>query len=207
MRIQTIVCGAYEENAYLALPDASDEAFLVDPGDDLPALKDAVARSGRKLSHVLLTHGHFDHALSADALRRDAGCSVMIGEKDARMLGDKAYSQYNPAAAEAPFMPFAADAFYPADGAVMDVCGVRLRVIHTPGHTPGGVCLYAEEEKTLFSGDTLFAHGFGRTDMAGGSMEQLLLSLRKLFLLPEDTRVLPGHMEEALMRDILEAYR
>lgn len=188
--IQTIVCGAYQENAYLVCPEGGDTAALIDPGDDLPALRRAVAASGRKLGGILLTHGHFDHMLSARALQMESGAAVYVHPADAKMLADRNLSVYDAQAARQPF-PEGLEGADP--GAEIEICGLRFSVLHTPGHTPGGVCYYDAAGGALFSGDTLFCAGFGRFDLPGGSARELRASLTRLFALPDETRVLPGH--------------
>lgn len=178
MEMKRIVCGAYQENAYFL-----ENGLLIDPGDDLNAL---LAAGEPKA--ILLTHGHFDHMLAVGELQKRFGVDVYIHKKDAAMLSDAALSAY--------------------DGTVCRLAapeGVRwtaygdevfgLRVLHTPGHTAGSVCLYDEQNGRLFSGDTLFRAGFGRTDLPTGSMHALLGSLRGLLSLPRETVVYPGHGE------------
>ena len=191
--IRAVVCGAYQENAYLVCPDGRSDAFLVDPGDDLPALTRALSESGRRLSAIALTHGHFDHMLAAAPLSRMTGAKVYVRSEDAEMLSDPAKSCFN---AEVSVLPFP-DAFLEDElPDEIELCGVKLKVLATPGHSAGSACLYDPEGNVLFSGDTLFCAGFGRTDLYGGSGVQLRHSLRALFALPGETRVLPGHGPE-----------
>lgn len=191
MKIERIVCGAYAENAYCI-----DGELLIDSGDDLPAL----ARLAGGIKAILLTHGHFDHMLAAEELQKRTGVPVYVHPLDAPMLSDASLSAYNPEVSSLPQPGHIACTAYPES-----LFG--FRVLHTPGHTPGSVCLYREEEKVLFSGDTLFQAGFGRTDLAGGSMHQLLSSLRTLLALPRDVRVYPGHGESTTIDEECRRYR
>ncbi len=191
MKIEKIVCGAYAENAYCI-----DGELLIDPGDDLPTL----ARLAGGIKAILLTHGHFDHMLAAEELQKRTGVPVYVHPLDAPMLSDASLSAYNPEVSSLPQPGHIACTAYPES-----LFG--FRVLHTPGHTPGSVCLYREEEKVLFSGDTLFQAGFGRTDLAGGSMHQLLSSLRTLLALPRDVRVYPGHGESTTIDEECRRYR
>ncbi len=191
MKIEKIVCGAYAENAYCI-----DGELLIDPGDDLPTL----ARLAGGIKAILLTHGHFDHMLAAEKLQERTGVPVYVHPLDAPMLSDASLSAYNPEVSSLPQPGHIAYTAYPES-----LFG--FRVLHTPGHTPGSVCLYREEEKVLFSGDTLFRAGFGRTDLAGGSMHQLLSSLRTLLALPRDVRVYPGHGESTTIDEECRRYR
>ncbi len=191
MKIERIVCGAYAENAYCI-----DGELLIDPGDDLPTL----ARLAGGIKAILLTHGHFDHMLAAEELQKRTGVPVYVHPLDAPMLSDASLSAYNPEVSSLPQPGHIACTAYPES-----LFG--FRVLHTPGHTPGSVCLYHEGEKVLFSGDTLFRAGFGRTDLAGGSMHQLLSSLRTLLALPQDVRVYPGHGESTTIDEECRRYR
>ena len=188
--IKPVLCGLYQENAYLLCPEGTRDALLIDPGDDLNALKRALEASGRTLRAILLTHGHFDHMLAAQPLSRITGAPVYVHPLDQEMLCDEDKNAYDPNCASLPC---------PADFEAEDledeieVCGLRFRVLHTPGHTRGSVCYYDEENGILFSGDTLFCAGFGRMDLYGGSHRDMRNSLRALFALPGETRVLPGH--------------
>ena len=188
--IQTIVCGAYQENAYLLCPEGRAEAVLIDPGDDLNALRRALSASGRSLGGILLTHGHFDHMLSARPLAQETGARVYLYPADAELICDPARNAYDPGCAR---QPCPEEMELEALGGELALCGLRFGVLHTPGHTPGSVCLYDTEGGTLFSGDTLFCAGFGRMDLYGGSHRDMRNSLRALFALPGETRVLPGH--------------
>ena len=188
--IQTIVCGAYQENAYLLCPEGRTEAVLIDPGDDLTALRRALSASGRRLGGILLTHGHFDHMLSAAPLAGESGAPVYLHPGDAELLCDPERNAYDPGCAT---QPCPTEMETAALGEEVALCGLRFSVLSTPGHTQGSVCFYDAENATLFSGDTLFCAGFGRMDLYGGSPAQMRTSLRSLFELPEDTQVCCGH--------------
>ena len=191
--IRAVVCGAYQENAYLVCPDDRGDAFIVDPGDDLPALTRALSESGRRLSAIVLTHGHFDHMLAAAPLSRMTGAKVCVRPEDAEMLSDPAKSCFNAEVSVLPFPEAFLEDELPDE---IELCGIKLKVLATPGHSAGSACLYDPKGNVLFSGDTLFCAGFGRTDLYGGSGVQLRRSLRTLFALPGETRVLPGHGPE-----------
>ena len=202
--ISCIVCGAYQENAYLLCPEGTQDAVLIDPGDDLDRLKSVLGDSGRRLRAILLTHGHFDHMLSAQPLSTVTGAPVYVHEKDQTMLCDAHLNAYSPMAARQSCpSDFEADELEDA----IQVAGIRFQVLHTPGHTQGSVCFYDAENAVLFSGDTLFCAGFGRMDLPGGSPAQMRQSLRQLFDLPGDTRVLCGHGDETTIAAERARYR
>ena len=166
-------------NSFL-LFTAAGHAVAIDPAAGPELYRKAAAEHGAQLSHILLTHGHYDHVGAVAALRRDTGARVYMDPADA--LGTDLY----------PLTPDLIDSPWPAQGR-LDVDELAFTVWHTPGHTPGGVCLYAEG--CLFSGDTLFAGSCGRMDLPGGSMAELQKSLATIAALPlpDETRVLPGH--------------
>lgn len=188
--IQDLVCGGYQENAYLVCPEGTGDCFLIDPGDDLPMLKDAIARAGRMLRGILLTHGHFDHTLAAYPLSVLTGAPVYIHPADESMLCDNDLNAYDETCS---VLKSPEEIETEPLGDTLDICGVHFDVLHTPGHTKGSVCFYDAAEGVLFSGDTLFQAGFGRVDFPGGSYREMRDSLRRLFALPDDTRVYCGH--------------
>ncbi len=183
--IQRVVCGAYQENAYVVNGD-----ILIDPGDGLEALMAACPHPRA----ILLTHGHFDHMLAAEEMQKMTGAPVYIHGADVGMLSDAALSMYDSGVANLPMPAAIAHRTY---GASFE----NFRVIHTPGHTPGSICLYDATEGILFSGDTLFRAGFGRTDLAGGSMSRMISSIRALFKLPPETVAYPGHGEDTTLAE------
>lgn len=202
--IESIVCGAYQANAYLLCPEGTKDALLIDPGDDLPRLKRAIADSGRRLRAILLTHGHFDHMLSAQPIFQLTGAPVYIHAEDQKMLCDERLNAYSAMAASQPCpADFEADEYEDQ----MDFAGLKFQILHTPGHTPGSICIYDAENGRLFSGDTLFCAGFGRMDLPGGSPADMRASLRALFALPGSTRVLCGHGCETSIQDERTRYR
>lgn len=198
--IQRLPLGACQANAYLVWRENREDALMIDPGDGLPALRAAVAASGRRLTDILLTHGHFDHVLGAPALARELGARVHVHSLDAAMLATPEGIMYSPRWCETPFEAVNADAPYPEDAPFsLEVCGLSLRGFHTPGHTRGSVCLLDEEHRALFTGDTLFAEGYGRTDFPGGSDADMRASLAFLLGLERGLTVYSGHGEADTM--------
>ncbi len=188
--IQRAVCGAYQENAYILRAVGRDDCVVVDPGDDLAQIERAVG--GAKPGAILLTHGHFDHTLAAQPLAEKTGAPVYIHLDDIQMLNDPRLCSYDSGVCRLP-APKGLAARPLGDR--LSVCGIDFEILHTPGHSKGSVCLVLPGEGVLFSGDTLFRAGYGRMDLYGGSPEEMVRSLRRLFELPAETRVYPGHGE------------
>jgi len=201
--IQPLVCGAYGENAYLVYERDRKDLLLIDPGDDLPAIERAIRQSGRTPADILLTHGHFDHILAVAPLREKYGARVHIHPLDAYMLLSAGASMMNAAVCRLPFVPVRADAPYPqGERFELTACGLTFEGIHTPGHTPGGVCLLLPAAGAAFTGDTLFAEGYGRYDFPGGDWHQLKSSLRTVLALPPTYTVYAGHGDADTMANI-----
>jgi len=193
VKIDRLILGAFETNCYiLRESESAKDCLIVDPGLDAGELIDFLA--GHKLNPVavILTHGHIDHMAGVVLLRENyPEIKVHIHKLDAQMLTG---ADANLAVlAGQPFSTEPAESLI-EEGSVIEQAGIRLQVLHVPGHTPGGVCLYSKEESIVFSGDALFADSIGRTDFPGGSMAQLITGIKeKLFALPDETVVYPGH--------------
>ena len=186
IRIETVPVGELQANCYVLSLKGREDAIVIDPGAEEPAIRLALGQ--RKIAAILLTHGHYDHIGAVAALRAD-GAPVYIGAQDAQNLVNPLYSL----AAMFGGAPSQGEAEYTlSDGDEMTLAGIRLRVLHTPGHTKGGCCFLTDEGQ-LFSGDTLFRYGYGRTDLPGGDEKQLFASVRRLFELDPAIRVYPGH--------------
>lgn len=191
MKIETFVTGIIGTNTYLGINEQSGEAVLVDPAACPKKLLVFIEKENIKVKAILLTHGHFDHIMGIDEFRNHYDVPVYAGEKERELLGNAHWNQSDIYTNGYVFN----DAVFVRDGQNISAAGFDFQVFFTPGHTPGGVCYYAESEKILFSGDTLFSNSVGRTDFEGGSMSQLIRGIKeKLMVLPDDTKVLPGHM-------------
>jgi len=188
MNIETMVVGPLQVNCYI-LYDDTKEAIIIDPGDDGEKISARLTELDLKLKTIVNTHGHFDHIGANQYLKDNTGAKLMVHGEDVEYLqnADIAASAFGIEAEPSPDP----DTCLKEDD-VIEAGKMKLRVIHTPGHSPGGICLLADHD--LFSGDTLFAGSIGRTDLVGGSHEHLLDSVRsKLFILGESIKVHPGH--------------
>ena len=176
LNIHTLVLGLYQVNCYVVHNADCDRCVVIDPGYSPDKIATFLREKGLKLEAILLTHGHFDHVGGVKELAED--CKVYLHELEHTM----------PQALTAGKL-YATD-IYPAR---FEIAGMEFTVLHTPGHTPGSVCLMVED--AMFSGDTLFAGSCGRTDLPGGNWATIQKSLHRLAQLPGDYRVFPGHAQ------------
>ena len=190
LRVECIPVGRLLSNSYLLYDAGGGEGIIIDAGDDAERIIRIVEMNGVKVKGIYLTHGHFDHVLAVRELRERLGCGFYIHENDAMILSrvplDVKY--FLDLDIDPPPEP---DGWI-FDGQILHVGGHEIKVIHTPGHTPGSVCYLARE--AIFTGDTLFAGSIGRTDLPGGSLQDLLNSIStKILSLPDHYAVYPGH--------------
>ncbi len=191
MKIEQYCVGQVQTNCYFAINEDTKETLIVDPGDSAPLLAGKIKDQGLKPQAVLLTHGHFDHAMAAEELAGMFGIKVYAHEREKETLEQPGI---NVSSMIGRRDSYHADVFV-KDGEKLQLAGMELKVLHTPGHTEGGCCYYIEKEQVLFSGDTLFCQSVGRTDFPRGSMSQLVRSIKeKLLPLPDEVKVYPGHM-------------
>lgn len=164
-------------------------AGVVDPGGDVERIMAAVNTAGLEVQYIIATHGHPDHVCGNRALKEATGAGIVMHKADAEFFGKPEVSSYFSMLG---MEPSPAPDVIVEEGDMIRIGNQELSVIHTPGHTPGGICLL--NGKNLITGDTLFVGGLGRTDFPGGSQQELMDSIRrKLLVLPEDTIVWPGH--------------
>ena len=202
IKIGRMVMGVCGTNCYFLYREGEKECIVVDPADQGRSIYSALNRNGFRVAAILLTHGHFDHIWGLDELRDAANAAAeadglepvkayaMEAEKELLRDAHKNVSEQ----AGRPCIT-SADV-YLKDGQELTLAGMQCKVIATPGHTVGGCCYYFEEAGFLVAGDTLFAESVGRTDFPTGSMSTLVRSIKdKLFVLPDDTKVYPGHGE------------
>lgn len=202
IKIGRMVLGVCQTNCYFLYRDGEQDAIVVDPADKGANIYAALQKNGFRVAGILVTHGHFDHIWGLDALRDAANAAA---EADG-LEPVKAYaSEAERELLKSPRLNVSEQAgracatyadVYVKDGEEISLAGMTCQVIATPGHTAGGCCYYFKEAGILVSGDTLFAESVGRTDFPTGSMGTLVRSIKeKLFVLPDDTRVYPGHGE------------
>ncbi|MDE6669631.1 MAG: MBL fold metallo-hydrolase [Muribaculaceae bacterium] len=187
------VQGVFAENCYFYIDAHTKTGFLIDPGAQAGLIYDTIVRNGWQIEKILLTHGHFDHLGAAELLREKLAAPIYIYPSDAKYLTDT-YLNLSGNYREPITVPHYEELY---NGEIIRLkanSGFYLKVIHTPGHTPGSVTYYAPEERAAFVGDTLYQHGLGLTNFPGGNRRELEESIiNKILTLPDDTVLLSGH--------------
>jgi len=193
MKVVKVLLPAAAENCYIAINEDTNESIIIDPGSAFERIKSAVESTGTKPVAILLTHGHFDHAGEAASTAKEYGIKVYTHEATAEELKNPSINLSGDMFGDS--KSYSADVFLKDDEEI-DLAGLHIKCLFTPGHTPGGCCFYFPNEDIVFTGDTLFSGSVGRTDFPGGSMSQLVGSVKsKLMTLSDDTICYPGHNE------------
>jgi glyoxylase-like metal-dependent hydrolase (beta-lactamase superfamily II) len=199
MKIIRIAIGSYQTNCYLVAHEATKEAFIIDPAGDLEQIKNTIDEKAYDLKYIILTHGHGDHIGAVEGLKEAYDAVLLIHEEDAEMLRDH---QLNLTFRMGEKIEIEADQTF-RDGETLMVGDLELKFLHTPGHSKGSSCVLVND--TLFSGDTLFLNSIGRTDLYGGDRRQIIESIKnKLLVLPEETKVYPGHGQSTSIKNELK---
>ena len=182
MKIKSMQVGELATNCYILIDEAEKKAAVIDPGDEGGRILAELNKLDARVEYILLTHGHYDHIGAVAQLHQALPqTKVYLHKADSRGTGFHVV----------PLADQVADLLYYGDGDMLELGSLTIHVIHTPGHTPGGVTLRVGD--ALFTGDTLFAGSMGRSDFPGGNTQQLFASLKKLAQLEGDFQVLPGH--------------
>jgi hydroxyacylglutathione hydrolase len=191
MILESFPVGPLRCNCTILGDEVTHEAVVVDPGDNIAEIVSRLQKHGLALRQIVITHAHIDHVGGAALLKKATGAPVFLNQNDLGLLGAMEM--------QAGWLGIPTPEVAPPDASADDGLTVGLatlpaEVIHTPGHTPGSICLLFPNQQLLIAGDTLFAGSIGRTDLPGGDGRQILRSLRdRLMVLPDTTRVLPGH--------------
>ena len=195
--VEKFKVGPLETNCYLLVDVATQKAAIVDPGGGSSELDEKIyALGAENVEYIFMTHGHFDHIRKATRYKQLTGAKLAIGVNEADFTKDRRLNLCRVALA-----PFEADILL-KDGDVMHLGETKLKVLETPGHTVGGVCLVAED--CIFTGDTLMHGTVGRCDLATGDMTQMMRSIERLSALSRDYKIYPGHGPETTLREEME---
>jgi glyoxylase-like metal-dependent hydrolase (beta-lactamase superfamily II) len=191
MIIERIAVGALEGNCYIVGDEETKEAIVIDPGDEPDRIIEIIKINNLNVKAIICTHAHFDHIGAVGDIKKQTGAKVLVHENEREL--------YEGAKDQATLWGFDIDTLPLPDSYLSKEDKIRVgqlifQILHTPGHSPGGICLYGEG--VVFTGDTLFHGSVGRTDFSGGDIEKLKKSFRRLLKLPEHTRVLSGHGPE-----------
>ena len=187
MLIKTLPVGQLETNCYVVSNEDTLACVVIDPGDESNVILNYLEDNHLHCEAIFLTHGHYDHVGAVEAIMEETGAPVYLCPRDdARTTGDRHYAYFLPEGGR-----------YYDEGDVLSIAGLNFKILATPGHTAGGVCIQCEN--ALFTGDTLFRGSCGRTDLPGGDMDEELKSLARLCALPGDYEVYPGHMDSSTL--------
>lgn len=189
MYIERIEAGIYASNCYLLGCDDTNKAVIIDAGGDSQKILDRIKENEFDIEYIILTHGHGDHIGAVLDIKEKTNGKILIHKKDEYLI--KSAEKNLSTMMSGPDIEFDADSLL-EDGDEIKIGNLRLKIIHTPGHTPGGISIKVED--LLFTGDTLFANSIGRTDFEGGSFDQIISSIKnKLLVFDDSVKVLPGH--------------
>lgn len=191
MEVTVLTVGPVYTNCYIVNKENdSTGCVVIDPGEDAEKIASYIRKKNLTCEGILLTHGHFDHITAVSELHSLVGGEIYAYEKEKELLADP---MLNSSAMVGYEVGIEADVWL-RDGQMLEIAGMQFQVIHTPGHTKGGCCYYAESDKLLFSGDTIFMESIGRTDLPTGNSRELIDSVRnKVLTLPNDVTIYPGH--------------
>lgn len=195
MLIKNLVVGPLEVNCFIVADERTKEAMVIDPGDEPDRIIDIIKENNLKVKYIVCTHAHFDHVGGITEIKDETEAKIVIHQEEREL--------YNSAMDQAAFWgyelaPLPEPDMFVNEGDKIEVGHLSFEVFHSPGHSPGGLCLYGEN--VVFTGDTLFAGSVGRTDFYGGDLNKLKKSFSRLMLLPPDTKVFAGHGPSSTIR-------
>jgi len=189
LKVVRIPAGIYAANCYLVYSEKDNEGIVIDPGGDVDDIIAKIEELGLKIKYIILTHGHGDHIAGVGEIKEYTNAPVLIHKDDEHLLRDGDNNLSSMMAMGR--VELSADMIV-EDGDEIFFGDLKAKIIHTPGHTPGGISIKIED--SIFTGDTLFAGSIGRTDFPGGSFEKIIDSIKnKIIIYPDDTKIYPGH--------------
>ncbi len=198
MKIQKFVVGELQTNCYLVSEQLSDKCLIIDPGDEANLISENILRQNLKPKSIIATHGHFDHLLAANELQLSFDIPLLIHPDDEKILNYMTDSAQHWLKREIIEQP-PTNIHFLEESEKLETGNWNLEVIHTPGHSPGGICLVCRKNKVIFTGDTLFKDGIGRTNFSYGSRQKMKKSLQKIRENFAGFTAYPGHGEEFII--------
>lgn len=188
MKIKNIVVGPLQNNCYIIYDEKNLESMVIDPGDEPDMIMDFIESSKLSVKYIICTHAHFDHIGVVDDIKRETGAKIVIHRDDLEIY---LRAQDHAALWGFDIDPLPKPDMFVSEGDELSIGQLKFEVFHTPGHSPGGICLYGEG--IIITGDTVFAGSVGRTDLPGGNIQELKKSFKRIIELPAETQILPGH--------------
>lgn len=195
MIIKKLVVGSLENNCYIIADEKTNECFITDPGDEPDRILDLIHKNNLTIKYIICTHAHFDHVAAIPEIKEETKARIVLHSDDLNMYRS---TKDQAAAWGYEIDPLPEPDIFVSEGDILEVGGLKFEVLHTPGHTQGGICLYGEG--IVITGDTLFAGSVGRTDLQGGDISKLRKSFKRLMSLPDEIKVLAGHGPESTIK-------
>jgi len=196
MFIKSLVVGPLEENCFVIADTKTKEAMIIDPGDEPDRIMEIIKNNNLKVKYIVCTHAHFDHIGAVPDIKGKTGAKVVMHKNDLELYSSAkdqaALWGYN-------LEPLPDPDMFVIEGDELIIGSLKFKVLHTPGHSPGGICLYGEG--IILTGDTVFAGSVGRTDFFGGSIEELKKSFKRIISLPSSLKIFPGHGESSTVEE------
>jgi len=196
MFIKSLVVGPLEENCFVIADTKTKEAMIIDPGDEPDRIMEIIKNNNLKVKYIVCTHAHFDHIGAVPDIKGKTGAKVVMHKNDLELYSSAkdqaALWGYN-------LEPLPDPDMFVVEGDELIIGSLKFKVLHTPGHSPGGICLYGEG--IILTGDTVFAGSVGRTDFFGGSIEELKKSFKRIISLPSSLKIFPGHGESSTVEE------
>jgi len=195
MIIKKLVVGSLENNCYIIADEKTNECFITDPGDEPDRILDLIHKNNLIMKYIICTHAHFDHVAAIPEIKEGTKARIVLHSDDLNMYRS---TKDQAAAWGYEIDPLPEPDIFVSEGDILELGGLKFEVLHTPGHTQGGICLYGEG--IVITGDTLFAGSVGRTDLQGGDISKLRKSFKRLMSLPDEVKVLTGHGPESTIK-------
>lgn len=195
MIIKSLVVGPLESNCFIIADNHTKEALLIDPGDEPERILELITENNFRIKFIVCTHAHFDHVGALPEIKKETNALIVIHKNE---VGIYKHTREMASSWGYELEPLPEPDILVSEGDNLNIGDSQFKIFHTPGHSPGGICIFGGG--ILITGDTLFKGSVGRTDLLGGNIEELIISFKRLMSLPEETKVLPGHGPTSTIR-------